>query len=164
MIVKYVNPSRWSHRAIVIAFSLVGCAIATYLALYQWHAIDRVFEPFFGDGSRRVLRQSVVAQMLPIPDAFLGALVYAAEAITASIGDEHRWRTAPRVVLLFGCVSAALALAAIVLLVAQPLLVHTWCTLCVCSAAISIVLAILATPEVVAAVQTLRHQPRAEET
>jgi hypothetical protein len=164
MIVTYVNPSRWSHRAVVVALALVGCAIATYLALYQWRVIDHVFEPFFGDGSRRVLRQSVVAHMLPIPDAFLGALAYAAEVVVASIGDAHRWRTAPRVVLLFGCISAALLLAALALLVAQPLLVNSWCTLCLCSAVISIVLAILATPEVLAAVQTLWHQTPAEET
>jgi uncharacterized membrane protein len=148
------NPSDWRHRTIAIVLATIGCAIAMYLALYQWHATDRIFDPFFGDGSRRVLRQSAIARFLPVPDAFLGAIVYFAEAIAAAAGDEHRFRTAPRIVIAYGCISAALALAAIFLLLAQALVVHAWCTLCLCSAVLSLALAALAAPEVVAA---LRH-------
>jgi uncharacterized membrane protein len=147
------NPSRWSHRLLVIALSLLGCVIAMYLALYQWHVFDRVFEPFFGNGSTKVLRESALARFLPIPDAFLGALAYAAEAITAGIGDRERWRTWPSIVLLFGAVSLGLALGGITLAIVQATVVRDFCTLCLCSAAVSVVLAILAAPEVIAAVR-----------
>jgi hypothetical protein len=145
------NPSHWSHRLPVMALSLVGCGIALYLALYQWHVIDRVFEPFFGEGSRRILRQSWIAHWLPVPDALLGAIAYAAEAILAAIGGSTRAQTSPWIVILFGAVSASLAAVALLLLAAQPILFHAWCSLCLASALISLTLAALAAPEVIAA-------------
>ena len=158
------NASRWSHRAAVIALSLGGCGIAIYLALYQWHVLDYVFEPFFGDGSRQVLRNSVISRVLPVPDAFLGAIAYAAEAFTAAIGDRDRWRTAPHIVLLFGVVSAGLGIAAIALVVVQATVIRRFCTLCLCSAGVSVVLAILAAPEVLAAIRSRSTNSHARET
>jgi hypothetical protein len=67
------NPSAWSKRLPVIGLALLGCGIATYLGLYQVDVIRHVWEPFFGNGSEVILKQSTVAHLLPVPDALLGA-------------------------------------------------------------------------------------------
>lgn len=154
------SPSRLSHRAIVTALAAIGCALATYLALYQLRITDRVFEPFFGDGSHHVLRSNPLVHLLPFPDALLGAIAYAAEATTAGLGDDQRWQTNPWLVVVFGLISAGLAITAILLVLMQAFIVHAWCTLCLCSAGLSIALGALAAPEVIAAVQWLRGTGR----
>lgn len=67
------NPSAWSQRLPIVGLALVGFGIATYLALFQWKLIGRVWEPFFGAGSEVILSSSV-SRILPIPDAALGAM------------------------------------------------------------------------------------------
>src|SRR3712207_131609 len=94
------NPSCWTQRLPIIGLVLVGFGIAGYLALYQLNIFTSVWEPFFGDGSRKILNSSV-SHILPIPDAALGALGYLADAVTGSIGGRERWRTMPWIVILF---------------------------------------------------------------
>jgi uncharacterized membrane protein len=72
--------------------------------------------------------------------------------VLGAIGGPNRWRTDPNLVLGFGVVVAGLAVTAIVLVLTQVLLVHGFCTLCLVSAAISLVNAILARDEVLASV------------
>lgn len=64
------NPSAWRQRLPIVVLALLGVAIAGYLALYQLGIIADVFDPFFGDGSRRVLT-SDISRVLPVPDAAL---------------------------------------------------------------------------------------------
>ena len=49
------NPSSWGQRLPIVGLALLACAISVYLALYQWGLIDSVWDPFFGDGSEKVL-------------------------------------------------------------------------------------------------------------
>ena len=160
------DPSRWGERLPIVGLALVGFCIAMYLSLYQWHVIEHVFEPFFGGGSELVLRGSAVAHLseryLHVPDAFLGAAAYAAEVVLDLMGGGRgRWRTAPRTCLLFGAVAFATAAAGIALTLAQPLVAHAWCTLCLASAAVSVAIACLAMREVRAALQHLAsRRPR----
>ena len=65
------NPASWPQRLPIIGLALIGCGIATYLALYQWGVIGHVWEPFFGDGSEVILNSSV-SHILSVPDAALG--------------------------------------------------------------------------------------------
>src|SRR5262249_14017377 len=44
------NPSAWASRLTAAVVALIGCAIATYLTLYQVDVIHHVWEPFFGSG------------------------------------------------------------------------------------------------------------------
>ena len=92
------NPSSWHQRLPLIALAVLGFGIASYLALYQWRVIEDVWEPFFGNGSKVILN-SFISRILPVPDAALGALGYLADAISGIIGGRRRWRTMPWMVL-----------------------------------------------------------------
>ncbi len=150
------GPSAWPKRVPVIALALFGCGIATYLALYQVGMIEHVWEPFFGSGSRTILRESSVAHLLPIPDAALGAILYLAEAVFESMGGTTRWRTAPWVVLVAGLLATGLGIGGVVLAICQPLLYGAFCTLCLTSAACSVLVFAAAIHEPLATVGHLR--------
>jgi uncharacterized membrane protein len=152
------NPSNWSSRLPVFVLALLGCGIATYLALYQLDVIGPVWEPFFGNGSHKILKESSVAHLLPIPDAALGAVVYLLEAVSECIGGQNRWRTLPMAVFVTGVLAAALGLTAIGLVLCQVLVFQAYCTLCLASATCSLVIAGLAWPEVAAALRFGRRQ------
>jgi energy-converting hydrogenase Eha subunit A len=53
------NPSAWLQRAPVIALGLLSFFIARYLGAFQLGYIGQVWDPFFGDGTQRVLTSSV---------------------------------------------------------------------------------------------------------
>jgi hypothetical protein len=95
------NPSAWLQRAPVIAMAVLGFFIARYLAAYQLGYIPKVWDPFFPDGTRRVL-ESDVSRAFPISDAGLGAISYMVEALRGFMGGTRRWRTVPWMVGLFG--------------------------------------------------------------
>jgi uncharacterized membrane protein len=135
----------------VVVLALAGCGIATALTLYQVGVLGSVWEPFFGDGSRRVLT-SALSRALPVPDAALGAAAYLAEAVLAGAGRPYR----PWVVLAGQAVAAGLGLAALGLLAVQAFLVGAFCTLCLVSAALSLTIAALVLPEVPATLTRVR--------
>jgi uncharacterized membrane protein len=132
-------PSAWPHRVSVALLALVGCALAIYLTLFQWHLTGNVWDPVFGSRSSEVVLESAISRSLPIPDATIGAIVYAAECGLAVVGGTQRWWTMPWTVALFALVAAGLAAAAAALLLSQVLLVHAFCSLCLCSAGISFI-------------------------
>jgi uncharacterized membrane protein len=121
----------------VLAFA--GVAVSGYLAAYELGWIGGVWDPLFGDGSQRVL-SSGIARALPVPDAVLGAAAYGLDAVlavllAAGIGSA---------VVIAACLAVVASIGALVgigLAISQPLLVGTFCTLCLVSTLISIVLA-----------------------
>lgn len=158
------NPSAWwgkSGRVPVLAVSIVGLLVATYLTLYQLGVFAGVWEPFFGDGSRAVLH-SAVSRLLPVPDASLGAGSYALDVVFGLIGGTARWRTAPWVVCAFAAVVLPTSLVSTGLLMVQPILVQHWCTLCMVSALASIVIAGPTLGELLATLQHLKRAWREE--
>jgi hypothetical protein len=136
---------------------LGGFAIASYLAAYQWDLLGSVWEPFFGDGSEEILNSSV-SHALPIPDAAFGAMGYLADAVTGAIGGKNRWRTMPWIVILFGLAIGPLGAISIILVIIQPVVYGTFCTLCLVSAAISLLMIPPAVDEVWASFQHLDRQ------
>lgn len=150
------NPSAWRERLPLVGLAACGCAIATYLTLYQVGLFQTVWEPFFGDGSRTILN-SAVARFLPVPDASLGALAYVLEAGCGVLGGTARWRTAPWLVLAYGALVGLLGLGSVALVILQPLAFGAWCSLCLVSAAIAIGLLGPALREPLAALQHLRR-------
>ncbi|SFQ71386.1 Vitamin K epoxide reductase family protein [Amycolatopsis arida] len=153
------NPSAWPQRLPIVVVALVGAGIATYLALYQYGVVDTVWEPFFGDGSATVLN-SRLSHVLPISDAALGAIGYLADAVSGSIGGRNRWRGMPWIVIVFGIAVGPLGAISVLLVIAQPVLYGSFCTLCLASAVISLSMIPPAVDEVLASLQYLRRVRR----
>ncbi len=150
------NPASWPQRIPIIALACVGFLIAGYLALYQFRVITAVWEPFFDNGSVRVLN-SRISHILPIPDAALGALGYLLDAVAGLIGGRGRWRTMPWIVVLFGLAVGPLGLVSVLLVILQPVMLDAWCTLCLVTAVISVVMIGPAMDEVLASLQHLQR-------
>ena len=126
------NPTAWPKRVRLILLALLGLCVASYLTLYQLGVFGGVWDPFFPDGSAKVL-----GLMAPLPDAALGAAAYLAEIVLSLLGGEDRWRSAPWTVLALGFVIACGAAVSVALVIVQPVVVGAWCTLCLASAAVS---------------------------
>jgi uncharacterized membrane protein len=151
------NPSDWSQRLPIVALALAGFGIAMYLALYQWDVFASVWEPFFGEGSRVILTSSI-SRLLPVPDAALGAFGYLLDAVAGIIGGRQRWRTMPWIVVIFGLAVGPLGAVSILLVIFQPVLFDAWCTLCLVSALISLLMIGPAMDEFLASLQYLKQQ------
>lgn len=154
------NPSAWSQRVPLVAVAGLGFGIAGYLALYQYRVVSAVGEPFFGRGSELTLN-SEISRILPVSDAALGALGYLLDAVTGIIGGRGRWRTMPWLVVLFGILVGPLGAVSVALVIAQPLAVGAWCTLCLVTAVLSVAMIGPAMDEVLACLQHLRRMRRA---
>ncbi len=152
-----ISPSRWSIRLLMVGMALLGFAIASTLALYQWGALPTVWEPFFGSGSRIILHSSV-SRLLPIPDAALGALGYLLDAVTGLLGGPERFRTMPGAVIAMGLIVGTMGGAGLLLVLLQAFYFRQFCTLCLASAALSIALVPQAWPEVRATLQERARQ------
>jgi uncharacterized membrane protein len=154
------NPASWPQRWPIIILALVGFCIATYLTLFQINVIETIWEPFFGNGSVKVLT-SATSKILPIPDAALGAMGYLADAVAGAIGGVKRWRKMPWIVVAFGFAVGPLGITSLLLVVLQPVKYDTWCTLCLASAFISVVMIGPAMDELLASLQYLKRVKKA---
>ncbi len=131
------SPSAWSKRLPILCIALGGLIVAIALAAFQLGMVTSIWDPFFGSASSERVVSTPVLHFLPIPDAVLGVLGYAAEMLAEAIGGEQRWRTMPWIVLVFGAIITGMALVSIGLILLQALVVHAWCSLCLASALIS---------------------------
>jgi hypothetical protein len=145
------NPTAWAKRIRLVVLASVGLCVASYLTLYQLGVLTEVWDPFFPDGSPKVLHL-----LEPLPDAALGALAYLTEIVLSLIGGEDRWRTAPWTVLALGFVIFCGAAVSVVSLIVQPVVVGAWCTLCLVSAFVSFAIFGWGVDEPLAALQYLR--------
>lgn len=135
------SPSSWFQRLPIILLAFIGFFISRYLCAYQLGHIEGVWEPFFAgslqdprNGTEEIITSSI-SKAWPVPDAGLGALVYALEILTGIIGSARRWRTMPWLVILFGVMIVPLGIVSIFFIIIQPILIGTWCTLCLIAAA-----------------------------
>lgn len=154
------NPSTWHQRAPMIGLGFAGWLISRYLAAYQLGYIDRIWEPFFGEGTVRVLT-SEMSKMWPISDAGLGATAYTFEFLMAWMGGKTRWRSMPWMVTFFFILVVPLGLTHIVLVISQPVVVGAWCTLCLAAATVMLVMIPFTVDEVVAMGQFMAERVRA---
>ena len=134
------SPSSWVQRLPIIILAFIGLFISRYMAAYQLGHIDHVWDPFFigslsnaKNGTEEIITSSL-SKSFPVPDAGLGAAVYILEIVTGIIGGSNRWRTMPWLVLLFGIMIIPLGVISITFIVIQPILLNTWCTLCLIAA------------------------------
>ena len=153
------NPSTWHQRSPMIIAAFLGWLFSRYLAAYQLGYIKEVWEPFFGEGTVRVLT-SKVSKSWPISDAGLGATSYTFELLMAWMGGVTRWRTMPWMVTFFFILVVPLGVTSIVLVILQPVAVGFWCTVCLLTALIMLVMIPFTVDEVVAMIQFMKRSVR----
>lgn len=156
------NPSSWPQRWIMIGLGFVGWLVSRYLAAYQLGYAPEAWDPFFGEGSRRVL-DSRMSHTWPVSDAALGTFAYTFEFLMGWMGSPARWRTMPWMVTFFGILVIPLGLVHIALVISQPVVVGAWCTFCLLAAAIMLPMIPLEADEVVAMGQHLVRSHRSGE-
>lgn len=154
------NPSGWTQRIPIVFLAFVGLAISRYLAAFQLGHIPAAWDPFFGDGTERIIT-SYVSEAWPVADAGLGATTYALEIVTGVIGDRRRWRTVPWLVLLFGFMIVPLGGTSLFFIIIQPVWLGTWCTLCLVAAAAMLLQIPYSFDEILATLQFLARRRRA---
>ncbi|MBI1891678.1 MAG: NAD-dependent epimerase/dehydratase family protein [Burkholderiales bacterium] len=153
------SPSGWTNRLPIIFLAFVGLFISRYLAAYQLGHVDAAWDPFFVDGTQRIVTSSV-SEAWPVADAGLGAAVYALEIITGLIGDKRRWRTMPWLVLVFGILIVPLGAVSVFFIIIQPIVIGTWCTLCLVGALAMLLQIPYSFDEILATLQFLKNRRR----
>lgn len=153
------NPSSWSKRGPLLLMAIAGFLIALYLGLYQMHVFSSVWEPFFGNGTNAVVKSSF-SRSLPVPDGLIGAFGYLCDIILVAIGDNTRWKTKSSAVILYAILVAMMGLVSILLIILQPVILHTWCTLCLASAVLSLSMVIPVMSEFRATIHYLKKEKR----
>jgi vitamin K epoxide reductase family protein len=144
------NPTSYGKRALLAALALIGLLDAAYLTLYQWDAWA-VWDPFF-DATK------VLDLTEPVPDALAGVAAYGVELLLLALGGRDRWQRLPWACLALGAVLSIGAVVSIALIIIQPTVAGDWCTLCLLSAAISLVLFFLGIDEARAAWRHVRGE------
>ncbi|PVA08158.1 vitamin K epoxide reductase family protein [Thalassorhabdomicrobium marinisediminis] len=161
------SPSDWTQRMPVIALAFIGLFVSRYLAAYQMDHVGGVWEPFFAgapdnpkNGTEEIIT-SDISEAWPVPDAGLGALTYLLEILIGFVGSARRWRTMPWLVLIFGIMIVPLGVVSITFIIIQPILLGTWCTLCLITAAAMLIQIPYAVDELIATCQFLGRRKRA---
>ncbi len=163
------SPSDWMQRVPIIALAFLGFFLSRYMAAYQLGHIDGVWDPFFtpgaieGDGKNGTeeIITSSLSEAWPVPDAGLGATVYLLEVVTGMIGSRRRWRTMPWLVLLFGFLIVPLGVVSITFIIIQPIMLGTWCTLCLIGAGAMLLQIPYSFDEILATLQFLKRRAKA---
>ncbi len=158
------SPSTYLQRMPIIALGAFGLLVSRHLAAYQLGHVEGVWEPFFSgaaalNGSETIVTSSV-SKAWPIADAGLGAVAYVFEVLMGVMGDRRRWRTMPWMVAMFGIVVVPLGVVSITFVVIQPIVIGTWCTLCLVTAAAMLVMIPYSLDELVAMGQFLLQSRR----
>lgn len=160
------SPSDWTQRLPVIALAFIGLFISRHLAAYQLGHIEAAWDPFFQgvrtarNGTEEIIT-SAVAEAWPVSDAGLGAVVYLLEILVGISGSRARWRTSPWNVALFGLLVVPLGIVSITFIVIQPIILGTWCTLCLIGAGAMLAQIPYALDEIVAMAQFLKRRREA---
>lgn len=150
------NPSAWAQRLPIALLVFTCWMISRYLAAFELGYIDIAWDPFFSNGTERVLTSNI-SRDFPVPDAGLGAFAYTLEFLSTCQGGKARWKTDPWLVLIFGILVIPVGFTSVCLIILQPLDVGTWCTLCLATAVCMLIAIPFALDEVAAALQHLKH-------
>lgn len=93
-----------------------------------------------------------------MPDAGLGALTYALEIIVGAVGSAARWRTMPWLAVAFGIMIMPLCTVSIFFIIIQPIVIGTYCTLCLVAATAMLLKLPFSVDKPVATYQFLRRR------
>ena len=136
------TPASWLQRMPLGVLALIGFFISRILGAYQLGHIDTVWEPFFaGSGDMKgvmngteAIITSDMSKAWPIADGALGGIVYMLELVMVWMGTKTRWRTMPWMVLALAILILPLGVVSIYFVIIQPIVIGTWCTLCLIAA------------------------------
>ena len=159
------SPSSWTQRLPIIGLAVIGLLISRHMTAYQLGHIDFLWDPFFSGGpgpknGSEEITTSSVSEAWPVPDAGIGALTYMLEIVTGIMGTTRRWRTMPWLVMLFGIMIVPLGVVSITFIIIQPIIIGTWCTLCLIAAAAMLLQIPYSLDELVATTQFLIRRKR----
>ncbi|TYP66305.1 vitamin K epoxide reductase family protein [Stutzerimonas stutzeri] len=161
------NPSTWLQRLPIAILALIGVLLARYLTAYQLGHTANAWDPFFSapstgpaENGTETIITSDMSRAWPVSDAGVGVLAYMIELTMAVMGDARRWRTMPWMVAAFGVVVVPLGVVSIFFIIAQPIVIGTWCTLCLMQALAMLVMMPYALDELVAMGQFLKDAKR----
>jgi hypothetical protein len=101
-----------------------------------------------------------VSKAWPIPDGGLGAVAYMLEILMAAMGSRNRWRTMPWMVTFFGILVVPLGVVSIYFIIIQPIVIGTWCSLCLVAGLAMVIMIPFAVDELVAMGQFLAWSHR----
>lgn len=150
------NPSSWEQRGPLIAIAIVGYFLARYLAAYQLGYLNSAWDPFFGNGTEKILN-SEISKAFIISDAGLGAASYLIDALEGFLGRKDRWRTMPWAVVIFALTIVPAGVTSVVLVMLQPIGVGAWCSICLLLAVLMLIMVPFAFDELVATAQFLNR-------
>lgn len=153
------SPSSWTQRIPIIFLAFIGLYVSRYLAAYQLGHIGSAWDPYFGHGTETIIT-SDISKAWPVPDAGVGAVTYILEVLTGIIGGRNRWRTMPWLVILFGVMIVPLGAVSIFFIIIQPILIGTWCSLCLFAAVAMLIQIPYSVDELVATGQFLAERRR----
>ena len=147
-------PSTYLQRVPIIALGLIGLVLSRILTAYQLGHIDAVWEPFFNvpgplNGTEHIIT-SDMSKAWPVADGGVGTITYMIEILMGAMGGRARWRTMPWMVLLFGIVVVPLGVVSIYFIIAQPIVIGTYCTLCIAAGVAMLVMIPYSLDELVA--------------
>ncbi len=153
------TPSSYLQRLPIIVLATICVLFALPMTAYQLGHVGGVFDPFFAgadglNGTETILR-SDVSKAIPISDAGLGVIAYLFEVLLGLQGGRRRWRTSPWSVAMFGAVVVPLGVVSISFIIIQPIVIGTYCTFCLITAAAMLVMIPFAVDEVLATGQFL---------
>ena len=153
------SPSTYVQRMPIIILGAVGFFLSRILTAYQLGHIDGVWEPFFASPSAlngtEYIITSDVSKAWPVADGGIGAMSYMFEILMGVMGGRARWRTMPWMVTLFGIVVVPLGVISIYFIIIQPIMIGTYCTICLMAAAAMLIMIPYSLDELVAMGQFL---------
>ena len=103
---------------------------------------------------------SNVSKMFPISDAGLGGAAYTIEMLMGWMGGKERWRSMPWMVTFFFIHVVPIGVVSIVFVILQPVVVGSWCSVCLFTALVMLLTIPFAVDEVVAMGQFLKRSVR----
>jgi hypothetical protein len=148
------NPSGWEHRIPTVALAMLCWFFSRYMAAYQLGYIDHVWDPFFKEGTLRVIT-STISRSFPVSDAGLGAVCYTLEFLLGWQGSSQRWSQMPWLVFAFAFLVIPVGIVSVTLIILQPVAVGAWCSWCLATASCMLLMIILTAGELVGVVQFL---------
>ncbi|MBA4141850.1 MAG: SPW repeat protein [Nitrosospira sp.] len=126
--------------------------------------INSAWDPFFSgtkklNGTETIIT-SDVSKAWPVADAGLGGVAYMFEVLMGVMGGRQLWRTMPWMVTMFGFVVVPLGTVSIYFIIIQPIVIGTWCSLCLLAGIALLVMIPYSLDELIAMGQYLAQSVR----